>query len=502
MSSQLGKVYLVGAGPGDPGLITQKALDLIRKADVIFYDNLVNPLLLKEAGDSCEKIYVGKRGEGNSTEQQHIEDQLVKAAQKAKCVVRLKGGDPFIFGRGGEEAQRLVQEKIAFEIVPGVTSAIAVPAYAGIPLTHRNFTSSVAFVTGHFSVQESFAPLNWDALSKIGTLVFLMGVKSIRKNMESLIAAGKDPQTPAAIIRWGTYPKQQTLVSTISQIADKVEEHHLMPPAILITGEVVNLRNEITWFESKPLFAKTILVTRARQQASELSQKLRDLGAHVIEVPALEIHPPASWKKMDLAIKNIKKYDWLVFTSINAVQSFFGRLQKLKKDIRDLSGLKIAAVGPSTAEALEKLHLQVAKLPAQFNARKLALSFKSKDIKGKRFLFPRAKEGRDDLIDILTEKGAKVDLLIAYENKIPKNMDQTLQNISEIDCITFASSSSVENFVKILSPSQYEKFKQSACVCIGPQSLQKAKELGFEKAQKAPQSTINALIQKITELFS
>lgn len=506
MKKQTGTVYLVGAGPGDVDLITQKGLKLIQKADVIFYDNLVNPDLLKDVRKDCQLIYVGKRGEGTSTDQKLIEDQLVKAAQQVDCVVRLKGGDPFIFGRGGEEAQRLASEKISFEIIPGVSSAIAVPAYAGIPLTHRNFTSTVAFVTGHPSVgaihESPLQSIDWNALAKIGTLVFLMSVKSIRENMQKLMGAGRKPSTPAAFIRWGTYSKQESIVSNISQIADEIEKRKLMPPAIVVVGEVVKLREEISWFETKPLFGKSILVTRARSQASELAQNLKDLGANVIEVPALEIRAPASWNKVDVAIRKIKNYSWLIFTSVNGVNYFFSRFQKLKKDIRGLSKCKIAAVGPATVQALDALHLKVEKVPSEFNAKKLAQTFNAKEVKGKKILFPRAKEGREELIEILQSKGAKLDCVTVYENHLPKNTETLFDKINTVDCISFASSSSVENFIKICPAALLGKMKQIPCVCIGPQTLQKAKELGFSKASKSKKSTIESLVQSLLTFLS
>lgn len=508
MKKKLGKVYLVGAGPGDPLLLTQKGVQLLAQADVIFYDNLVNPELLNLAHPESKKIYVGKRGEGKSSDQKIIEKKLVKAALTGKVVVRLKGGDPFIFGRGGEEAQRLFQENIPYEIVPGVSSAIAVPAYAGIPLTHRNFTSTIAFVTGHPSVGAVREPplqnVDWNALAKMGTIVFLMGVKTIRQNMQNLISAGRAPQTPAAFIRWGTYPKQETIISNISNIADEIEKRKLMPPAIIVVGEVVKLRDQISWFESKPLFGKTILVTRARSQASELLQKLRDLGAHAIEVPTIEIRPPTSWKALDRALQNLKNYDWIIFTSVNAVKYFFDRFKFYELDIRTLHHCKIAAVGSATAEALESLNLWVEKLPSEFNAQKLAAEFKISEIKGQKILFPRAEQGRKDLIHLLEKKGAKVDCVSAYKTIPPPHKKEILETISKlprIDCLTFASSSSVENFFKIIPRNLRLKIIKTPCVCMGPITQKSAQKQGFKKLFTASESRMDSLLEKILSIF-
>lgn len=497
MKAKFGKVYLVGAGPGDLGLITQKGMALIRSADVIFYDNLVNPLFLNYASSRCKKVYVGKRGEGNSTDQKAIEDQLVEAAGNHACVLRLKGGDPFIFGRGGEEAQRLSQEKIEFEIVPGVSSAIAAPAYAGIPLTHRNLTSAVVFITGHFQEKNAQAPLDWEALSKIGTLVFLMSVKTLDANMKNLMKAGRDPQTPAAFIRWGTYPQQETHVSDIAHIAEEVEAKKLMPPAIVVVGEVVKLRDEIAWFEKKPLFGKKILLTRARIQASEASKILQDWGAEVWELPCIEVVPPADGKELDESIQKVGTYDWLVFTSVNAVHSFFTRFKDLKQDIRKLFKIKIAAVGPMTARALNNLHLQVDKIPEEFQAERLAQSFTEDEVKGKRILFPRAKEGKEELIQILEQKGATIDLVTAYQIQTPPLDAAMLEKLlkQKPDCIAFASSSAVRHLIQMLPTDLLKELRKIPSICIGPQTFQEAQALGFEKAELSTNSSLPGLLQ-------
>ncbi len=503
MKTKQGKVFLVGAGPGDPKLLTQKACELLAEADIIFYDNLVNPKILTRAKKEAKLVYVGKRGEGKSSDQRLIEDQLVKAARKGKKVLRLKGGDPFIFGRGGEEAQRLNQENILFEIVPGVSSAISVPAYAGIPLTHRNFTSSLAFITGHSSEEEFHVPLDWAALSKIGTLVFLMGVKSIRKNMENLMQAGKDPHTPAAFIRWGTYLRQETYLGSISNIAEEVERLHLMPPAILVVGEVVKLRKEIAWFEKKPLFGKRIVVTRAREQASELSEKLEDLGAEVLKIPSIEIVPPRSWKSLDEALAKLSSYAWMIFTSVNGVHFFMKRLRFLRKDIRELSSVRLAAVGKSTALALEEYHLKVERLPEQFNSAHLAKKFSKKELRRKKILIVRAKEGSEGLISHLQKKGAHLDLAIAYENQFPKNSKLLAAKLikERPDCFSFTSSSSVENFYRLLHLNKQEHLLSTPSVCIGPVTQKRARKLGFSNLKQASKASLSALVDEILKVF-
>lgn len=501
MNDSLPKVYLVGAGPGNPGLLTLRGFELLKEAQIIFYDNLVNPEILKFASPSAELVDVGKRGEGNSADQEKIEDQIVRAAKSGKITVRLKGGDPFVFGRGGEEAERLAEEAISFEVVPGVSSPVAVPAYAGIPLTHRDFTSTIAFVTGHLKSSLS-SSIDWNALSKMETIVFLMGVKTIRQNMQRLIEAGCDPKTPAALIRWGTYPQQQTWVSTIEQMGAIVESQKIMPPCILVVGKVVTLRERIKWFEKKPLFGKKIIVTRARAQASLLLQKLSDLGAETVEVPAIEIRPPSSFETLDQALYQIQNYDWIFFTSANAVRFFFSRFKTLKIDLRLLSACKIAAVGPETAKALNQFSLRADRMGHTFDGSSLADAFSENEIAGKRILFPRAKKGGEELIEQSKQKGAFIDCITVYENHPPRNLDQVLQHlksIPHIDLITFASSSSVKNFCD--ATPEKARFLRIPAVCIGPSTLSTARKLGFENTLMADQATLDSLIAKILDYF-
>jgi uroporphyrinogen III methyltransferase / synthase len=494
-----GKVYLVGAGPGDPELITQRAFRLIGQAEVIFYDNLVNPQLLQSAHPEARLVYVGKRGEGTSADQKEIEDRIVTAAREGKKVVRLKGGDPFIFGRGGEEAERLAAEGIPFEVVPGVTSPIAVPAYAGIPLTHRNFTHTVVFVTGHKD-----AAVDWNAVARMETIVFVMGVKTVRENMEALINAGKNPETPVALIRWGTYPRQKTMTGTVGTIADEIEKIHLMPPAVIVVGEVVRLREKINWYETLPLFGKKIVVTRARRQASELTRRLRGLGAEVIEIPTIETVAPPSWKEVDGAIDSITQYDWIFFTSANGVEFFLRRLEESGRDVRVLSGCKLAVVGPATAEILSSFHLKADRSPPDFSGEALGKSFSKKELEGKKLLFPGAKEGRGELAEALRSKGAQVEVVTAYETRVPEKSKEELARLkdpSSVDLITFASSSAVKNFYDLLEGEMKEKLLEKPCLCIGPSTQATAKDLGFVDVSVSKEATIASLIERLMECF-
>ncbi|HLG29536.1 MAG TPA: uroporphyrinogen-III C-methyltransferase, partial [Candidatus Brocadiales bacterium] len=360
-------VYLVGAGPGDPSLISVKGMNCIRKADVLIYDYLVSTDLLKEAREGIEVIYVGKKGSVHTLEQEEINQLLVNKAKEGRTVVRLKGGDPFVFGRGGEEALFLKQNDVPFEIVPGITAAIAAPAYAGIPVTHRDYTATLGLVTGHEDPTKEESNIDWEKISTgIGTLTFYMGIKNLPKIVENLIKYGRSKNTPVAVIRWGTTPDQQTVVGTLENIVEKTKD--LMPPAITIVGEVVKLREQLNWFESKPLFGKTIAVTRSRDQASEFTEQLQERGAKVIEFPTIKTVPPDDVEPMDKAIGKIESFDWLIFTSVNGVDAFFKRLFDLGQDIRSLKGVKICSIGPATTERIRGFYLHVDCQPQKYVA--------------------------------------------------------------------------------------------------------------------------------------
>jgi len=499
-----GIVYLIGAGPGDPALLTIKGKEYLEKADVIIYDYLVNPILLRYAKEGAEKIYVGKEMGHKEMPQSEINRLLIDKAKTGNVVARLKGGDPFIFGRGGEEAEELAKFEIPFEIVPGITSASAVPAYAGIPLTHRDFTSSFIVATGHEDPGKEKSNLSWEALAKTATVVFLMGVRNIEENMKKLIEHGKSPDTPVALITWGTFPRQQTITGTIGEIGKIVKERKIKPPGVIVVGEVVSLRKTLNWFEKKPLFGKRILITRARKQASVLVNLLHEQGAEVIEFPTIEIVPPKSWDDMDRAIKGLSTYDWIVFTSVNGVFSFFERLRNKGRDVRDLKGIKIATIGEQTAKAVEDFGLNVDMVPDDFRAEGVIEGFKETDIKGRKILIPRAKEAREILPLELERMGAEVDVVAAYETKKPdsKEIEEVREMLKKgrIDIITFTSSSTVKNFLSMLGRDT-KTFAGPVVACIGPITAEPLKELGIEPEIICRKYTIEELVREIVDYF-
>jgi len=494
-----GIVYLVGAGPGDPGLITVKGADCLRKADIVVYDYLANPVLLNLAPLQSKKLYVGKKGATHSAEQQDINALLVAEARRGKTVVRLKGGDPYVFGRGGEEAEALAEAGVPFEVVPGVTSAIGVPAYAGIPVTHRDFTSSVAFVTGHEQDERGGAPPDWSALSKIGTLVFLMAYGNLAPIVEKLIEAGLDPKTPAAMIEWGTLPRQKTAFSDLAGIGASVQRVGIRPPTILVIGRVVGLRDKIDWFEKRPLLGKRILVTRSRAQAGELAKLLEQEGAEVVEVPTIEIKPPRSWKALDQAIRRIAGYDWIVFTSVNGVAAFFERMKKQGADVRALKGVRLAVVGPSTARAIAERGIAVDCVAKEFQAEGLLKALSRHKLAGKRVLVCRAQEGREVLIEGLKKLKARVTLVEAYRSLMPRSGD--LPKILP-DLMTFTSSKIAENFGELIRQCKdAAAWKKIPVATIGPVTTKTAKRLGFNVAGPSRHATLTSLVSLIKEHF-
>jgi uroporphyrinogen III methyltransferase/synthase len=498
-----GKVYIIGAGPGDAGLITLKGIDCLREADVVVYDYLVSKDLLKYARSDARFIYAGKQGGAHTLSQWQINDLLLKEAREGNIVARLKGGDPFIFGRGGEEAEKLAANKISFEIVPGVTSAIAVPAYAGIPLTHRGLTSTVAFVTGHEDPTKEKSDIDWQALARIGTLVFLMGVKNIEKIVKELRDNGRSPKTPAALIRWGTTPRQEILTGTLSNIAALARERKFAPPAILIVGEVVDLRNTLQWFEQKPLFGKGVVITRPEKQADDLARLLIKEGANPIHFPTIKIVPPPNWRELDAAIKKLEDYDWLLFTSANGVAFFFERLFATKKDVRDLKGVKICCIGPATAQQVQSKGIRVDLVPEEFISEGILKSFSDKKLKGKKILIARAAKARDILPEGLKKLGAKVDVVTAYETVSSgkkKNDLEALFKENQVDVITFTSSSTVNNFVKIMGRNL--KLPDGVKIaCIGPVTAAAAKKAGFPVDIHQEEYTMEGLVSALIGYF-
>ncbi|MBO8136840.1 MAG: uroporphyrinogen-III C-methyltransferase [Desulfotomaculum sp.] len=495
-------VYLVGAGPGDPGLITIKGLECIKKADVIVYDRLASPRLLTYARPEAELIYVGKSPDRHAMKQHEINQLLVEKAKEGKVVTRLKGGDPFVFGRGGEEAEVLVENGIHYEVVPGITSAVAVPAYAGVPVTHRDATSDFAVITGNEDPAKENSKIYWDKIATgIGTLVFLMGMSNLSKICEKLIQYGRSPSTPVALVRWGTRPEQQTLVGTLQDITEKAKEAEFKNPAVIIVGEVVKLREKLAWFENKKLFGKRVLVTRSREQASVLSQRIEELGGEAYEFPTIQIAEPDTYAPLDAAIDALSSYKWVVFTSVNGVKYFFNRLKKLGKDVRELHGTNICAIGPKTREALESYGLIVDYVPSEYRAEKIIAGLSGRLEPGDRVLLPRADIARKILPQALKEMGAVVDEITAYKTIMGAgDAQQVIEMLTrkELHVLTFTSSSTVRNFVQLLGAANLKELLKDVIVAsIGPITSTTARELGIEVTVEAEEYTIDGLVDAV-----
>ncbi|MGA6924961.1 MAG: uroporphyrinogen-III C-methyltransferase [Desulfosarcina sp.] len=502
---QVGKVFLVGAGPGDPGLITLKGVDCIARADVVVYDYLAAPALLAHARPDADMIYVGKKGGQHTLPQDGINTLIVEKAQQGSVVTRLKGGDPFIFGRGGEEVEVLVAAGIPFEIVPGVTAAIGASAYAGIPLTHRDYTSDVAFVTGHEDPTKVDSSIDWRALATgIGTLVFFMGVKNLSTIAANLTANGRAPDTPVAVIRWGTTPKQKTVTGTLDTIVDETRRAGIKAPAIIIVGGVVSLRKTMQWFEKRPLMGRRIVVTRAREQASELVSKLTECGAECIQCPTIQVVAPSDGAPLDRAIEALDRYDWIVFTSVNGVDYFFRRLFENGFDLRALGHVKTVSIGPATADRLRNWGLNSDIVPSSYRAESVVEAFAAMPIAGKTVLLPRAKEARSVLPVELTRLGAAVEEVAAYETRQAKDGAVDLiarLEAGSVDTVTFTSSSTVKNFHRLLPPDRVERLMEGITVAsIGPITSQTARELGFSVSVEAEAYTIPGLVRAILKL--
>lgn len=495
----------MGAGPGDPGLITVKAVECLNQADVVIYDFLANPILLGYASPEAEVIYVGKSASDHTLSQQEINELIVRKALEDKVVVRLKGGDPFIFGRGGEEAEELIQAGIDFEVVPGVTSAIAVPAYAGIPLTHREHTSSVAFITGHEDPTKAESSVDWDKIATgLGTLVFLMGVGNLPRIASRLIEAGRAANTPAAVIRWGTTPDQTTVTGTLEDIASKVQAAALKPPAILVVGGVVGLRSILNWYESLPLFGKRIMVTRTRAQASVLSSALTGLGAGVMECPTIRLAPPEDWSLIDRALDELAGFDWLVLTSPNGVDFLFERIREKGLDARVMAPVKLAVIGSGTADRLERFGLKADLIPEEFVAEDLARTLISTGVSGRRILLARSAQARTMLPGELIKAGAEVHDLALYQTLPAEGMPEGARAAFEqdqLDLVTFTSSSTVSSLMELLDGSQQEIVSKIKAACIGPITARTAREAGLDIVVEAGEYSIKGLVQAIREYY-
>src|SRR5213592_1410921 len=501
--SKNGRVYLVGAGPGDLGLVTLRAKECIENADVIVYDHLANPEMLSWAGEDAEIVYAGKEGGGSQLSQQDINALLIGKAREGKQVVRLKGGDPFVFGRGAEEAQAIADAGIPFEIAPGITSAIAGPAYAGIPMTHRAHNSHVTFFTGHEDPAKSESALDYAALAKLGgTQVMLMGVERLGSITNEMLKQGVRNDLPVALVRSATTGKQETLTGTLSDIAQKAVASDFKAPAVAVFGEVVGLRDGLTWYEKRPLLGKRIVVTRTRKQASVLSDKLRALGAHVIELPTIRIEPPSNLREFAELVQDAHGYDWIVFTSANGVEAFFDIFFKLYDDAREVGGARIAAIGPATAQRVKDFHMHVDLQPDEFVAEAVVREFKKQgSMENERILVVHAEKARDVLPKELSVAGGIVDEAFAYRT-VPEARDTSgaRRQLAEhgADLITFTSSSTVENFLALgLSWPQGMRIAS-----IGPITSKTVRDQGLKVDVEARRHDINGLVQAIRELFA
>lgn len=489
------KAYLVGAGPGDPGLLTLKGRAVLEQADCVLYDNLANPALLAYARPDAERIYVGKKKSDHPMSQEEICAVLVERAQQGLCVVRLKGGDPYLFGRGGEEAEALGKAGLPYEVVPGVTSPSGLSAYTGIPLTHREHTSAVTFVTGH-----SVESIDWGKIGHVETLVILMGLTHMRQIAAELIARGRNPKTPAVAVRWATRPYQQTITGVLEDIADRTEAAGMKPPATFVIGEVVKLRDQLNWFERLPMFGQRVVVTRSRGQASQLSEKLAAYGADVAEFPVIEIVRSADASAIDGAIARLAGYDWLIFTSVNGVKYFLERLDASNADLRVVRG-KICAIGPATKRALEELHLKVDLLPKEYVAESMVEAFAAHDLAGKRVLLPRAAVARDVVPVELRARGAVVDVVEAYRTVVPEVSADMIAEVFERkpDWVTFTSSSTVKNFLALAGRERLEGVRVAS---IGPVTSDTARKHGIDVTIEAAEHTMDGLVRAILQSLS
>jgi uroporphyrinogen III methyltransferase / synthase len=505
----VGRVFLVGAGPGAPDLITLRGAAVMGRADVIVYDALVSPEILRLAPTRAERIFAGKKGgEERSVEQSAINRILIEQARAGRRVVRLKGGDPFIFGRGGEEAEALVAAGIAFEVVPGVTSATAAPAFAGIPLTHREHGSFVAFITGHQdSNKDADATIPWDDLARAargrGTLVILMATARMSAHLARLATAGLGAETPAAAIQWGTAAAQKTIIATLGTLADEATRAGLKAPAVIVVGECAALGRELNWFETMPLFGRRIVITRASHDASDFAARIRALGGEAIEFPTIESAPPSSYEILDRAIAEIGSFDWIIFSSANGVDHFVDRIRTTGHDLRSMKNAAIAAIGPITAERVRRFALTVAAMPVEYRAEAVVEAIGAPRIADARILLPRAEVAREVLPEMLRQRNAR-EVVVAptYRTMIPASaeVERMRQLVTDglIDLVTFTSSSTVTNFAA-MTGAPTAGIKAAA---IGPVTAETARGLGFEVIVLPAIYTGDALIDAIAKYYA
>lgn len=490
----MGKAYLVGAGPGDPKLITIKGLELIKGADVIIYDYLVNRDLLNFAQKNAELIYVGKQASCHELPQSDINSLLISKTKEKNIVVRLKGGDPFIFGRGGEEAEILAEEGMSFEIVPGVTSAISAPAYAGIPLTHREYASSVAFITGHEDASKTESTIRWNSLSdSCDTLVFLMGIKNLSDIKTNLIRAGKDPDVPACVIERGTLPEQKVVAGSLKEIDMLAKEAGIKPPGIIIVGNVTGLREKMQWFEKKPLFGMKIAVTRPPHQSIKFGSMLEEKGAKVIYIPTIEVDPVIPNEYLAKVLKNIRSYYCIIFTSINGASVFFENLFKSGIDARSLYKIKILPIGDATASFLKSIGIIPDFIPEEFTSEGVIEVLKNLDVRNNKFLLPRAKDARDVIVEYIGSQGGICDVVPLYKTTLPEKPSKILE---KPDIVTFTSSSTVKNFLKIYGR---KELADVLVASIGPVTSSTLRENNIEIHIEAMKYDTEGLLKAIEQ---
>lgn len=500
-----GIVYLVGAGPGDPGLLTVRGLQCLRRADVVVYDYLANPQLLAEAPAAAERIYVGKTAGHHHLPQEKINALLVAKARMGKVVVRLKGGDPCLFGRGGEEAMELAEAGIPFEIVPGVTAGFGAAIYAGIPLTHRDYTTSLGLITGHEDPTKKVSSLDWSKLATgVGTLLFYMGMGNLPIITAKLMEHGRAPDTPVAVVRWGTTPRQRTLVGTLADITDRVRQARLGPPAIIVVGDIVELRKQLRWFDNRPLFGRRILVTRAAGQSGTLTEGLQAAGAEAISCPTLEIVPPPDWQQLDAALQQLPGTDVLVLTSVNAVNYVFERLFALGYDSRILHDVCIVAVGPKTAAALQRYGLRADLLPAEHRAEGVLAVLLERGVAGKCILYPRSQLARDLLVTELSAAGAEVCAPVAYYTRTVVGAGEKLREAlaQGVDAVTFASSSAVDYCLEALGDDGKRLLAGVTIASLGPLTSATVRRHGLDVAVEAVVPTVERLIEALQGYFA
>jgi uroporphyrinogen III methyltransferase / synthase len=495
VSAPTGRVYLVGAGPGDPGLMSVRSLELIAIADAVFYDRLIPPGALAGARPDAELFYVGKQPGVPSVPQEEIGERLIAAAREGKSVVRLKGGDPFVFGRGGEEGEALREAGVEFEVVPGITAGVAATAYAGIPVTHRDDASAVAFVTGHEDPEKTESALDWEALARFpGTLVFYMGVKRLGENAAALIEAGRDPEEPAAAIERGTMSGQRTVEATLGTLAEAVRREAVEAPALIVVGQVARRREQLGWLERRPLHGRRVVVTRARAQASGFARTLRELGADVVELPAIRIEPRIGSDEVKRVAGGVGAYDLICLTSPNGVHLLFEALEAAGLDARGLAGVTVAAIGPGTARALAERGVLADVVPERFVAEGLIEALESEEVAGARVLVARAAEARDVLPDALRERGAEVDVVALYETVRESPDEAEIERAESADYITFTSSSTVTNLLEALG----NRFpKKARIVSIGPITSETARAADLEVAVEAERHDIDGLLDAL-----